>query len=152
MARKLFPCDVNRHFAQRDLRYDANEIPTDPDDIVGMLDANEDTVGMSSLPWEFEKMLKALDKVHFRAREWVLARLDGMTDIEIAKAWGITPQGVYRWSCVYGQRVRAVFEEFLEIDVPMDTSSYSNTHLTLMKLPNGPSQAPIVATPKLRAV
>lgn len=126
MPRRTFPCDV-RAAADRQVKR-AKKAETPVADFEGLLP----DVEMSVLPFEFDKLMAAVAKVHPRATSWIQARLEGTTDIELAAQWGVTPQAVMRWKYTYELKIKAVFAEFLEVSMDLSTETLCETHRQLM--------------------
>lgn len=62
---------------------------------------------------EMAKILRELRQVHERAPSWVEAQLEGLTNIEIANEWGVSPAYVLKWAKQYLDRIQAVFNKYL---------------------------------------
>lgn len=60
------------------------------------------------------EFLNAASKVHHRAAGFVQSRLDGKTDIDLAKIWGVSPQMVQRWRYQYEMRIAELFAASFE--------------------------------------
>ncbi len=46
---------------------------------------------------ELARTLRRLEKVDPRAPDWLRARLDGLTGVELARLWGVSPSYVAKW-------------------------------------------------------
>lgn len=62
---------------------------------------------------EMAKILRDLRTVHERAPSWVEAQLDGLSNVEIAAEWGVSPAYVLKWTKAYIDRIQAVFNKYL---------------------------------------
>ncbi len=130
MARKTFPCDIRRAFQAKEkyqkrqqLKY---EVPlTAVEEVL-------ETCELDTLRVELGDIYRDLEKVHKRAQDWLLAKLEGLTDVEIAERWGTTPQNVWRWTCAYGLTIRQVFADHLNIS-PNLRLAVSPTHASLQR-------------------
>jgi len=121
MPRQTFPCDVFTQSDRQEKRQSEREIPCG--DMEPLLEPVT-----PDLPIDFDGILADVDRVHPRAKSWVLAKLDGQTDVEIAKEWGTTPSYVNSWFYRYGLDVRRVFTKHLEIPEAPKVVDMSTTH------------------------
>lgn len=64
-------------------------------------------------PSEMAKILRELKQVNERAPAWVEAQLDGLSNVEIADEWGVSPAYVTKWTRTYLDRIQAVFTKYL---------------------------------------
>jgi len=62
---------------------------------------------------EMMKVMRDLKQVHDRAPSWVEAQLDGLSNIEIASEWGVSPAAVSQWVKKYEPQIEAVFNKYL---------------------------------------
>ena len=132
-ARKVFACDVRKSEAQQEARRQETEIS------MASLDgfASTDPVLDHLLPYEMQKILAEVARVNYRAPSWILARLEGLTDIEIAEEWGCTPQNVKRWGYTYSHQIKAIFAKYLETPVDLSLDGLSETHASLVRVGRG---------------
>ena len=64
-------------------------------------------------PSELRSILQQLGRVHPRAPEWLRARLDGDSGIEIAQEWGTTPSYISKWQRTYVPEIKRLVEHHL---------------------------------------
>ncbi len=62
---------------------------------------------------EMSKIMRDLRQVNERAPGWVEAQLDGLSNVEIAEEWGVSPAYVTKWFRTYGEQIEAVFNKYL---------------------------------------
>jgi RNA polymerase sigma factor (sigma-70 family) len=62
---------------------------------------------------EMVKIMRDLKQVHDRAPAWVEAQLDGLSNLEIAAEWGISPAAASQWAKRYIPEIEAVFQKYL---------------------------------------
>lgn len=107
MPRSTFPCDVRNAYDRQEARQAEHEIPHP--NVERLLPP----VALDLLKFDFDKLMGAVELVHHRAPSWVLARLEGLTNVEIAQEWGVSPTYITNWFDLYGLHVQAVFAEYL---------------------------------------
>lgn len=125
MPRRTFPCDV-RAATNRQAERQSREIP------FCNVERLLPSVELDTLPFDFDKLMAAVAEIHPRATSWIKARLEGLTDVETAEQWGVTPQYVMRWRYAYELKIKAVFAEFLEVRMDLSTETLCETHRQLM--------------------
>lgn len=108
MARKKFPNDVCSSFERLEARQLDREIPTD--NLEALMGSYE-----GDFPsFDMQKIMQDVKEVHPRAQSWVLAKLDGMSNVEIAEDWEVSPSYLTSWFHKYGQDIKEVFAKHLE--------------------------------------
>lgn len=62
---------------------------------------------------DMAKILRELKQVNDRAPAWVEAQLEGLSNVEIAEEWGVSPAYVTKWTRTYTDRIQTVFNKYL---------------------------------------
>lgn len=62
---------------------------------------------------EMTKIMRELKQVNDRAPSWVEAQLDGLSNVEIADEWGVSPAYVTKWTRTYLDKIQAIFTKYL---------------------------------------
>ena len=62
---------------------------------------------------EMGKIMQELRRINERAPAWVEAKLDGLSDREIAEEWGVTPSAIINFKNRYFDKIEAVFNKYL---------------------------------------
>lgn len=125
MPRPTFPCDVRSSSDKQFDRQSAHEIPHA--NVGSML---PDYHLEEDLAIDFAALMAEVAKINVRAPSWVAARLEGLTDVELASAWGVTPQAVNRWFYIHGRKVQTVIADYLGVE--MNLTPRCATHASLM--------------------
>lgn len=63
---------------------------------------------------DLQRMMQDVEKVHPRASQWVEAMLEGMSKVELATQWGVTPAAIQNWESRYLDRVKDVVYKHLK--------------------------------------
>lgn len=62
---------------------------------------------------ELRQLLRDVGSVHPRAPEWLRAKLDGQTGVEIAEQWGTSPSYISKWQNTYLDGIARAVREHL---------------------------------------
>jgi hypothetical protein len=112
MPRKTFPCDIRTAHAlqnKRDEYQTQHEVPHKN------MERFMPSTTLTNLPFDFDKLMAVVARIHPRASSWVQAQLEGLSNNEIAQEWAVSPPCVCQWFDRYGRQIQAVFAEYLDV-------------------------------------